>query len=306
MSNQRVLRDLNKLNTFVRVAQRKSFSRAAQDLRATPSVISKRIKELEDELGFVVLNRSTHGVTLTDHGEGLLAHCLQLFDQMDNFVTDARRSQKQAHGTLRVQAIGDCADLMACPVVTRFLRRMPSLKLQYTATHDPSQGIEDGVDVFVSTRSVAAPGFHEIDLGPVQFSVCASPAYLEGKPRPTDPRSLKDFSCITELRSTTREWPFLIGGNAASVQVGGTLLCNGYGMMRRAALDGIGVVRVPSVLVREDMSQGLLVPVVAPELIASERLAAFYSNVNALPKKTSEFLIDLRASFATVDDRASA
>jgi hypothetical protein len=57
-----VLRDLNKLNTFVRVGQCRSFTKAAAELRTTPSVISKRMKELEESLGFSLLNRSTHGL----------------------------------------------------------------------------------------------------------------------------------------------------------------------------------------------------------------------------------------------------
>src|SRR3954466_5529128 len=63
-----VLRDLNKLNTFVRVAQWRSFTKAAAELRTRPSVVSKRMKELEESLGFNVLNRSTHGLALTEAG----------------------------------------------------------------------------------------------------------------------------------------------------------------------------------------------------------------------------------------------
>ena len=71
MSFTAALRDLNKLNTFVRVAQRRSFTQAAAELRTRPSVVSKRMKELEDALGFRLINRSTHGLTLTEAGEGL-------------------------------------------------------------------------------------------------------------------------------------------------------------------------------------------------------------------------------------------
>ena len=77
------LRDLNKLNTFVRVAQRRSFTKAAAELRTTPSVISKRIKELEEALGFTLLNRSTHGLTLTDAGEGLFQNCLEMLAKVE-------------------------------------------------------------------------------------------------------------------------------------------------------------------------------------------------------------------------------
>src|SRR5215470_13237394 len=69
MSLTAALRDLNKLNTFVRVAERRSFTRAAADLRTTPSVVSKHMKELEDALGFSLLTRSTHGIALTDAGD---------------------------------------------------------------------------------------------------------------------------------------------------------------------------------------------------------------------------------------------
>ena len=78
MSLTAALRDLNKLNTFVRVGERLSFTKAAADLRTTPSVVSKHMKELEAALGFTLLNRSTHGIALTDAGEGLFQSCLQI------------------------------------------------------------------------------------------------------------------------------------------------------------------------------------------------------------------------------------
>ena len=78
MPTTAVLRDLNKLNTFVRVAQCGSFTKAAAELRTKPSVVSKRVKELEESLGFSLLNRSTHGLVLTEAGEGLFQQCLEI------------------------------------------------------------------------------------------------------------------------------------------------------------------------------------------------------------------------------------
>src|SRR3954451_14290300 len=104
MSATAVLRDLNKLNTFVRVAQRKSFTRAAAELRTTPSVVSKRMKELEESLGFSLLNRSTHGLVLTDAGEGLFQQCLDMLSRLDDYVTERRNAETGPFGTLRVQA----------------------------------------------------------------------------------------------------------------------------------------------------------------------------------------------------------
>ena len=71
MSFTAPLRDLNKLNTFVRVAQRQSFTKAAAELRTTPSVVSKRMKELEDSLGFSLLNRSSRLLNIATRRSGL-------------------------------------------------------------------------------------------------------------------------------------------------------------------------------------------------------------------------------------------
>ena len=87
------LRDLNKLNTFVRVAQNRSFTKAAAELRTRPSVVSKRIKELEGSLGFSLVNRSTHGLGLTDAGEGLFQRCLEMLANIDDYITERRRSR---------------------------------------------------------------------------------------------------------------------------------------------------------------------------------------------------------------------
>src|SRR5258708_26332960 len=99
-----VLRDLNKLNTFVRVAQRRSFTKAAAELRTTPSVISKRMKELEASLGFSLLNRSTHGLALTEAGEGPFQQCLGMLAPLDDYVTDRRNIETGPFGTFRAQA----------------------------------------------------------------------------------------------------------------------------------------------------------------------------------------------------------
>src|ERR1043166_4144314 len=112
------LRDLNKLNAFVRVAERRSFRRAAADLRTTPSVVSKHMKELEEALGFSLFNRSTHGLVLTDAGEGLFHNSLEMLARLDDYVVETRNLQKGPYGTLRVQATSDYADHVLSPLLS--------------------------------------------------------------------------------------------------------------------------------------------------------------------------------------------
>src|SRR3954467_14426420 len=129
MSLTAALRDLNKLNAFVRVAERRSFTKAAADLRTTPSVISKHMKELEAALGFSLFNRSTHGIMLTDAGEGLFQNCLQMLAKLDGYVVETRNLQKGPYGTLRVQATSDYAQWVLAPLISQFLRRNSGLRV---------------------------------------------------------------------------------------------------------------------------------------------------------------------------------
>ena len=158
MSFTAALRDLNKLNTFVRVAQRRSFTNAAAELRTRPSVVSKRIKELEDDLGFRLINRSTHGLALTEAGEGLFAHCLQMLGELDDYVIERRNLEAGPYGTLRVQATGDFARAILAPLAVRFVDQHPRIRVQLAVVPDNFTAAEDGVDVIVSSRKPAVPG----------------------------------------------------------------------------------------------------------------------------------------------------
>lgn len=82
------MEDLNKLHSFVRVAQRKSFTQAAHDLRLSPSAVTKQVSELEAQLKLSLLTRSTRGVALTEAGEELFARCGRILADLDDAILE--------------------------------------------------------------------------------------------------------------------------------------------------------------------------------------------------------------------------
>jgi DNA-binding transcriptional LysR family regulator len=151
------LRDLNKLNTFVRVAQRRSFTKAAAELRTRPSVISKRMKELEESLGFGLLNRSTHGLALTEAGEGLFQRCLEMLARLDGYVTERRNIETGPFGTLRVQATSGYARVVLAPLTTKFVQKRPGVRVHLSVVPENFASAEDGFDVIVRVKSRRSP-----------------------------------------------------------------------------------------------------------------------------------------------------
>ncbi len=290
MSLTAALRDLNKLNTFVRVAERKSFTRAATDLRTTPSVVSKRMKELEDALGVSLLNRSTHGIVLTDAGEGLFRTFVQVLATLDDYLLDARNLRSEPVGTLRVQAQGEFARCILTPLIVDFSQARPGLRVHLSAMPDYGVASDDVFDVIVASEKPSIPGLARMDLGPVPFVVCASPEYFRRHGKPGEPRELRDHNCLANQYSGLKNWEFRRGARSSHVEVKGALSSDNYSILIQMALRGAGIIRVPRYAIKSEIQNNALEPIFEDIAISAERICIYYPKTEYLPSKIADFV----------------
>jgi DNA-binding transcriptional LysR family regulator len=297
-----VLRDLNKLNTFVRVAQRRSFTKAAAELRTRPSVISKRMKELEESLGFSLLNRSTHGLVLTDAGDGLFQQCLELLGRLDEYVTERRNIETGPFGTLRIQAPSGYARFVLAPLTTWFVQKRPGVRVHLSAVPENFVSMEDGFDIIVSTRKPSIPGVVAHDLGSIRHEICGSPGYFRKFGRPKTPQDLHAHNCLADLYSGPKSWPFRNASRPLLVKVRGSLSSNNNAVLIQMALNGSGIIRVPLHEVKTEIADRRLEVLFKNVSLSPERMCAYYAKVKPLPAKTSDFIDFLRSSLRRADD----
>ncbi|MFN4283157.1 MAG: LysR substrate-binding domain-containing protein [Alphaproteobacteria bacterium] len=284
------LRDLNKLNTFVRVAERRSFTKAATDLRTTPSVVSNRMRELEESLGFSLMNRSTHGIVLTEAGEGLYRNCLEMLERIDSYVVEERNLQSGPFGTLRVQTTAYYAQAVLAPLVMEFSRRHSGLRIHLSAVEDGSASLEESFDVIIASRKPTSPGMVGEDLGEVPYAICAAPDYLRRAGRPERPQDLRDHACLFNPLDGPKEWPFKVGGRLSHVPVDGPLSSNSDAVLLRMAAAGCGLARVPRALAADALRDGAVETVLDAATRPSERLTLYRSKAKTLPAKTTDFI----------------
>jgi len=294
------LRDLNKLNTFVRVAERRSFTHAARDLRTTPSVVSKHMSELEDALGFSLLNRSPHGVALTEAGTQLLESCLQLLANLDEFVVETRNVQTGPFGSLRLHATTGYARWIIAPLIPEFLQRYPHIRVDLVTESLPRDSIENGSDVIVASSKPAMPGLVEKDIGPIPHVICASPKYFRIHGKPNEPQDLREHNCLVDSFSP-RKWTFKKGGRETVVEVRGSLSSNSSAILTQAALDGVGIIKVPRYTVRTELSRGKLKSIFEDITHSGEHMRAYYSKTKYLPAKTLAFIDLLQTAMKPPD-----
>jgi DNA-binding transcriptional LysR family regulator len=296
MSPMATLRDLNKLNAFVRVTERRSFTKAAQDLKTSPSVLSKRLNDLERTLGFSLLNRSTHGVVLTEAGEGLFKNCLQMLASLDNYVIGTRNQQAGPYGALRVKVSAEYARWIVAPLIAEFIRRYPKLRVELMAEVGIMNSLDDGCDVIIASRKPEGPGFVGREIGHIAHVICASPKYFRKHGKPERPQQLQDHNCLVNSLSAPKKWPFKIGAKEFFVEVRGSFSSNSSDVLTQVALDGVGIIRAPRHSVKTELASGKLEPVFQDATQSNELLRAYFPKSKNLPAKITEFVKFLQTS----------
>ncbi|MBO0712838.1 MAG: LysR family transcriptional regulator [Acetobacteraceae bacterium] len=297
MSLTAALRDLNKINAFVRVAERRSFTKAAVDLRTTPSVISKHMTELEESLGFSLFHRSTHGIGLTDAGEGLFQNCLEMLAKLDAYIVDTRNLKTGPFGMLRVQATSGYARVLA-PLIVEFARLHPGLRIDLSVLPEDGASAEEATDVIVAERKPALPGLVAHDLGGVPHVICAGAQYFRQFGHPKEPQELREHNCLVNLALGSKRWPFTSRSRPLLVEVKGLLSSNSDAVLIQMALQGCGIIRVPRHTVKAELAGKRLLPIFEGLALSPEHMHAYFSKAKHLPAKTVDFIEFLRSSIA--------
>src|ERR1700761_6180511 len=231
------------LNTFVAVAERANFARAAAHLGLVPSTVSQTIRTLEERLGVRLLNRTTRSVSLTDAGERLLTRIRPAILELGAAVEDLNEFRDTPTGTLRLSVSSVAAQIILAPKLKAFLAAYPAISLDLTM--DDGQGDITGghFDAGLRVGRLVAKNMKMVRVSkPSRLIATASPEYLKGKPIPKTPQDLQQHNCI-RLRSDNQliVWDFAKGKNKIEMSVSGSLIVNSVNFLVRAMRDGVGI-----------------------------------------------------------------
>ena len=283
---------LRAVTFFCRAVEAKSFAAAAEVLDVTPSALSKAIGVLEKELNSSLFNRSTRHLSLTPEGAAYYERCRQILQDLEDAESVAFGGRTEPRGTLRV-GLHPAVRLAVVSELRNFLEANPNLNVETTTTNTPSMLLTGGLDVIVRIGEMADSGLVARQLGWTEFVVCASPAYLRARGRPTKPEDLANHPAIIYARPDEEpnlEWEFVRGASQRVVAVPMRLVVrDGVGGVD-AAIKGCGILRPFEIAVREAVAAGQL-EVLLPEW-SSDKVALFavFPKRRMLPAKVQAFL----------------
>lgn len=188
-----LMMDLNGLNLFVNVVRYGSFSGAARKLQVPVATISRRVAELEAELGIRLLERSTRNQRLTEAGSLLMDYAERGLRELDLGELALRNQQLEPVGTLRLSLPPNFEVWWL--LLRAFQKQYPGIKIRVMVTNRRIDMIADGIDVVLRVGDVREDSAVARKLISYAHLVVASPDFVAKQGQPLEPAALKDFPC---------------------------------------------------------------------------------------------------------------
>ncbi len=290
------------LKMFVATVDAKGFSAAARGLGLATSSVTRMVDALEQELGTVLLNRSTRQVTVTEAGAAYYQSARQVLEYLAEADASVMDGGDEPSGPLRVSVPTAFGRRMISPHIGTLLARHPRLELDITLTDEIVDLLGERVDLSIRLGA-AAPmdGVVARTLGEFRRHVVASPAYLAERGTPAQPLELAEHDCLRFNYGAARQvWTFQGPEGEVRVPVRGRMRSNNIEVLREVALAGSAVALLPDWLVDDDIAAGrllslfpgqrinaddtrsLITALYLPSHRASRRVAAFIAFVGGL------------------------
>jgi DNA-binding transcriptional LysR family regulator len=257
------VRDLNDLYFFAKVADFGSYTAAAKAMGLQTSKLSRRIAALEAELGVRLINRTTRRFSLTEAGKTFHSHCVALLEEAQAAKDAMTRILALPQGLVRISCPTGLLQASVTDILTRFLLKHPQVRIVLDATNRRVDVIEEGLDIALRVRKQP---LEDSDLamrnfGPDEMVLVASPRLIVAY---GEPRVLEDLARMPTLSMTGADgrstWGFVgVDGAHAELSHSPRLCTDDLSTLRHAALEGIGAVLVPHLLVANDLERGALI-----------------------------------------------
>lgn len=282
---------LQSMSILLTVVDAGSLSAGARALRMPLATVSRKVAELESELGAELVLRSARGLALTDTGAAYLEAARRILEDVAEAERAASGEFSTPKGTLAVTAPIVFGRLHVLPVVVEFLKSHPEVDVRLEQTDRPVSLHEENFDLAVRIGSLPDSSLIARQLGFVRQVVCASPDYLARRGMPQSPDDLKDHHCITfgNLMSPLH-WRFGEGRSQTDVPVRSRLVVNTAEAAIAAAEAGLGMTRVLSYQIAEALHQGRLVTALASFEPEPWPVSFVYPRRGLAPQKLRAFL----------------
>lgn len=293
---------LQNIETFVRVAETQNFTEAARQLRVARSVVTTRVKQLEDHVGAPLFFRSTRNVQLTEIGRAYLADCTELVSKASALVEHMRQVRDSPRGTLKVHAATGFVQGHFAPMLHLFQAEYPDIRIDLHVSDEMIDPVKAGVDCALEIHPTTSADLVSRPLFPVQRFFCASPEYFAQHGELLDARDLQKHRVAYYSRYAGRDkWIFhRSSGEVLTLYLSPVLLSNSVHLLHDFALQHSAIVCLPTWVAAPALLDGRLKVALPEDVLEPLTLSAVFSPTSRNAVKLRLFIDHLIKRFPHV------
>jgi len=283
---------LTRMRAFIDVVEAEGFSAAARKIGRSKALLSKYVRELEDELGALLLNRTTRQFSLTEAGHTYYRRASEIVREVDSLADAVRESSGDVRGRIKLSAPRTFADAPIGQSLIDFAAQYPDIVLEIHLDDRFVDLVEEGFDLAVRISRLENSSLIARRLAPFSVRICGAPALIEKHGMPVQPRDLARVPCIIDTNGRwLANWPFRGDDNdTTSVAVSGPIEVNSPMAARAAAVAGLGFSVLPDFIAQPEIMSGRLVPVLDDRILQGGGIFAVYPHRRYLPAKVRVFV----------------
>jgi len=267
---------LDSMKVYVLAVEKGSLSAAATACDISATMAGNHLRTLEKRLGMQLLNRTTRRQHLTPFGEDYYQRCKEILRLVAETDEQAQKLQLAPAGKLRVTAPVSFGTEALMPALSDYLERYPQVSIDLVLSDRVLDLLEEGFEAAIRIGPVPDSALIARPLAPYRLMICASPAYLARRGTPLRPDELSQHECLSFSPSAAAHWRLADQEHICRVPVSGRLQVNQGQALRVAALQGMGIVLQPAILLEGDVRAGRLVQLFPNHQLATRPMSVLY------------------------------
>lgn len=265
------------------------FSAAADQLGLSQAQVTRHVAALESDLGLRLLERTTRRMHLTEIGEAYLERCRRILALVEEADAMGEAHRGEPRGVLRLTSSVSFARVHLAPAVAAYMQQFPETGFDLILSDRTLNMVDEGIDLAFRITQAVDPGLVARRLAPCRIVVCAAPAYIERRGRPSTPADLLDHDCLSHSYFKRSVWPFRGAGGEQNIAVP-TRVAGDVDFLHALARAGAGVAHLPSYMLGDDIRAGALVQLLENDEIPPASIYAVYPSRHYLLPKVRSFL----------------
>ena len=286
------------MQVFVRIAERRSFTLAAEDLFIPRTTVTNLIKRLEVRIGTTLLERTTRQVNLTHDGEVYYHRCIKLLAELEEI--EHSFSNASPKGVLRVNLQGTLAKHFVMPALHEFLEQYPDITIHIAEDDRLIDLVKEGVDCVLRAGELQDSSLIAKRLAIMQQTTVASPKYIKEYGTPIHLGDLIQHRTVgysLDALSKPATLDFMVEKKKKSIQLATLATVAGAELYTSAALTGLGLIQVPKYRIINELKKGKLIEVLKNFPPPSMPVSVVYPQNRHLPSRTQVFMQWLTTKF---------